>query len=379
MAKKKGNNNMSDISKEDVIQDLIKCQIETKGKHSCRVISRDKYLEVSGLLAPQSKIRNFFGTYAELKRQAGLTENRSQRREDLNLSKHVSVDNLRELSDKRKDWGEKYIRSNSGRYKLIVGSSDLHDIEVDPFLLRVLIDTIFRSQPDIVSFAGDIFDLPEFSRFYKDPREWDQLKRLKFVHNEILAPIRDASPDSQIDLIEGNHERRLLKNIINNAPSVGTFLSDWLDITVEKALKLDEFEINYIAESDLTTWTKRDDKKELAKNFKIYFDCMLVHHYSTNGRNMGFPGFSGHNHKHELWNGYNPIFGPYEWHQIGCGHRRDARYTDGLQWHNGFILCHIDKKDKYVNFEYVPVTDHAVVGGKLYTRGKKEIVIPGRK
>lgn len=370
---------MSNIKKEDVIRDLLDKQNEIKGENSHRIISRDKFIEVSSLSAPQQKIRKFFGTYAELKRQAGLDINRIQRKEDLAMSKHVGQDNMRELSEERKNWGNKYERPKGGRYQLILGAADIHDIEVDPFWLRVFLDTAFRSQPDIISFGGDIHDLPEFSRFHKDPREWDQIKRLKFVHDELLGQLRTACPETQIDLIEGNHERRLLKNIINNAPSLGTFMHDWLGITVEKALKLDEFQVNYIAESDLGTWTKRDEKKELAKNFKIYFDCMVVHHYSTNGRSMGFPGFSGHNHKHEIWNGYNPVFGPYEWHQIGCGHRRDARYTDGLRWHNGFILCHVDKKDKYVNFEYVPVTDHAVVGGKLYTRNKKEIVIPGRK
>jgi len=366
-------------SKEDVIEDLLRAQSERIKKNPHTTISRDKYLNMSKFKAPQQQIRRFFGTYAELKRQAGLSANRFQRKEELHIAKHVSTDNLKKLSKERKNWGNRYERHNNNRYALILGAADIHDIEADPFWLRVFIDTAFRSKPDIISLAGDVYDLPEFSRFYKDPREWDQMKRLCFVQNEVFGALRDAAPKSQIDLIEGNHERRLLKNIINNAPSVGTFLADWLGITIDKALKLDEFEINYIAENDLTTWNKRDEKAELAKNFKIYFDCMVVHHYSTNGRSMGFPGFSAHNHKHEIWNGYNPLFGPYEWHQIGCGHRRDARYTDGLRWHNGFILCHIDKKDKYVNFEYVPITDHAVVGGKLYVRNKKEIVIPGRK
>jgi len=272
-----------------------------------------------------------------------------------------------------------YVRENSSRYQLLLGAADFHDSDVDPFLLRVFLDTVSRSQPDKIVFGGDTFDLPEFSKFHNDPREWDMMSHLNFAHDNILGPVRERAPKAQIDLIEGNHERRLLKHITANSPATKVFLSDWMGITVESALKLHEHKINYIAEADLTAWTKRDEDRELAKNFKIYYDCMLVHHYSNVGRSYGYPGFSGHNHRHALWTGHSPIFGPFEWHQIGCGHKRDANYTDGLHWHNGFVLCHVDTKDKLVNFEYVPVTNHAVVGGKMYYRKKSEIVIHGFK
>ena len=365
------------LSKAEVIKDIKNAQVKLHGENAYKVISRDKYREMS--MYTEYQFMTLFGTFAELKRQAGLWSSRAERKEALAVAHHASVDNLRKLSSDRKDWGERYLRPNSARHQLILGAADLHDTEVDPFFLRVFLDTARRSQPDVVSFGGDVFDLPEFSTFYQDPREWDQTERLRFVHEEIFGPLREALPEAQIDLIEGNHERRLLKNITNNSPSTRAFLADWLDLTIEKALKLNLHKINYIAEGDLAVWSKRDEKAELAKNFKIYFDAMVVHHYTPGGRSLGFPGFSGHNHKHEMWNAYSPIFGPFEWHQIGCGHRRDARYTDGLKWHNGFILCHVDTKDKITNFEYVPVTNHAVVGGKFYTRNKNEIVIPGHK
>ena len=364
-------------TKKDIIEDIKDVQSLINGENSLKSISRDKYREISNYTEYQ--FMALFGTFEELKRQAGLRANRTERKEALSISKHSSVDNLKKLSKDRKDWGDRYLRPSSSRYQLILGAADFHDTEVDPFFLRVFLDTARRSKPDVVSLGGDVFDFPEFSTFYQDPREWDQMKRLHFVHEEIFGPLREMVPKAQIDLIEGNHERRLLKNITNNSPSTRAFLSDWLDLTIEKALKLDDHKINYIAEGDLAVWSKRDEKAELAKNFKIYFDAMVVHHYTNGGRSLGFPGFSGHNHKHEMWNAYSPIFGPFEWHQIGCGHRRDARYTDGLKWHNGFILCHVDTKDKVTNFEYVPVSNHAVVGGRLYLRGKKEIVIPGRK
>ena len=152
-----------------------------------------------------------------------------------------------------------------------------------------------------------------------------------------------------------------------------TFLSDWHGWDVHQALKLDKHQMNYVAEADLSAWTKREMKQELSKNYRIYYDCVVAHHYPQ-GRDMGYPGFHGHHHKHEMWQSYSPAFGPFEWHQIGCGHRRDACYADGLKWSNGFILVHVDTQDKEVNMEYVPVTNKAIVGGKFYHREKKEVV-----
>lgn len=61
-------------------------------------------------------------------------------------------------------------------------------------------------------------------------------------------------------------------------------------------------------------------------------------------RNMGLPGVNGHHHKHEVWGMFSPIYGPYEWHQMGAGHRRSASHCEGEKWHNGFALVNIDTK-----------------------------------
>jgi len=363
-------------TKQECLEDIKRVQQELYGDESNNTVTRDKYREYGSY--GENIWKPHFGTFQEFRRQADIAPSRQADKLAREIGKHVSVDQFRTLNKERKEWGERYVRKNKQRYQTILGIADVHDINVDPFWLRVVLDTASRVQPDVVCIDGDLFDLPEFGRFYVDPREWDLVGRLNFVHNEVLSPLRERCPEAQIDLIEGNHEERLIKHLCSNSSSIRVLLADWHGWDIAKAFKLDEHQINYVANADLSAWTKREEKTELQKNFRIYYDCVVAHHESE-GRLMGYPGFNGHNHKHHIWSAYSPTFGPYEWHQIGCGHRRDACYTDGLRWANGFILIHVDTQDKEVNMEYIPITNKAVVGGKFYYREKNEIVLPGRK
>lgn len=374
MAKKNGRPTAADC-----IKDIRKIQLSLHGENSNKAVSRDKYYKYSDMPTAWKK---HFGTFAEFKKEAGVNPEKSPETQvaqvGRDIAKHAKVDKYRPLAE-RKNWGKKYIRENGNRYKQILAIADVHDVEVDPFWLRVMLDTAKRTQPDVICIDGDLFDLTEFGRFYVDAREYRLTERLQFVHDKVLGPLRKACPDSQIDLIEGNHEARLLKHLCNNSDQMREFLSDWLEIDIAGALKLNEHKINYVAEADLTAWTKKDLNAEISsKNFRIYYDCVLAHHFPS-GRDMGYPGFSAHHHKHEMWTGYSPHFGPYEWHQLGAGHMRSADYADGLKWNNGFGLVHVDTKTLVSNMEYVPVTDMACVGGQYYHREKKETVLPGRK
>lgn len=318
----------------------------------------------------ESTWNRFFGTFEEFKRQAGLKLSRQQHAHERAIAKHASVDHYRALIE-RQDYADKYRRESKSRFKTIIACSDLHDKEVDPFFLRVLIDTIGRVQPDDIALVGDIMDMAEFGKYGVDPREWDVVGRIKFTHDNILHPMREAAPAANIDYIEGNHEARLIKHMADATPALRAVLSDLHGFTVGKLLGLDAFQINYIAKADLSAFTKRDFERELANNYKVYYDTVLCHHF-PHARNMGLPGVNGHHHRHQVWSAFSPIFGPYEWHQLGAGHKRSASYCEGEYWHNGFCIINVDTHTKATAFDYVPVTDFAVSGGKWYYREPHE-------
>jgi hypothetical protein len=334
-----------------------------------KVITRNYFRTHSQI--SESTWNRYFGTFEEFKRQANITLSRQQHQHERHIAKHASVDHYRQMNIDRQDWESKYLRENNRRFKTILVSSDLHDIEIDPFYLRVLIDTARRVQPDVISLVGDIFDLPEFGKYGVDPREWDVVGRIRFAHENILGPLRDACPNAQIDFIEGNHEARLLRQLADATPALRAVLSDLHGFTVSKLFGLDQFEINYVAKADLASFTKRDFTKELATNYKIYWDTVLCHHF-PHARNMGLPGVNGHHHKHIVWSEFNPVYGAYEWHQLGSGHKRSASYCEGERWHNGFALINVDTATRSTAFDYISVTDFAVSGGKFYYRNEDE-------
>ena len=316
------------------------------------------------------EIEKYFGNFGEAKRQAGILPTRMQSQLTNQVAKHVSYDEIRKLNIDRADYGEKYLKPTGRRFQTILTISDLHDIDFDPFVRRVLVDTIARAEPDILCLGGDVFDLPEFGKYDVDPRTWDVVGRIKAVH-DLLEEIREVAPDMQIDLVEGNHEDRLLRHLGEASPAIKAVLSDIHGMTIGQLLGLDKYQVRYIARGDLAAWTKGNINNELRKNYEVYFDTFLVDHF-PDGIRRGLSGVNGHHHKFEARSFYSELRGPCHWIQLGCGHRRSAEYCHAQQWNMGFALNHIDTERHLVSMNYVPILEHAEVGGKFYLRGEGE-------
>ncbi len=329
------------------------------------------YYRVHGRFA-ESVWSAFFGTFNEFKRQSGVMLTRQQHAMERNVAKHASVDHYRKLNIERADYAEKYLRPTGKRFQTILICSDLHDELVDPFYLRILIDTAKRVQPDIIVLNGDIWDAAEFGRYTVDPRSFNIASKITFVHKSILQPLREVCPGAQIDWMSGNHEDRLVKHLADATPAMKVLLSDIHGFTVGSLLGLDKYQVNFIAKSDLATYTATNVKSEVAKNYKVYFGCYVTNHFPE-GISLGMPGTNGHSHKFKVTPCHNEVFGSYSWIQTGCGHLKDASYCNAEKWDMGFLLAHIDTQEKLVNQEYVPITDFAVVGGKFYYRNPSEI------
>ncbi len=351
----------ADWTAEDCLTELRRvANIDTT-----RVVSRN-YFRVHSDIS-EATWNRYFGTFHEFKRQAGIVLSRQQHHLEIHIAKHASVDHYRDLKTERGSYEGKYLRPVGTRFKTALICNDLHDIECDPFYLEVAIDVAKRLQPTYVNYNGDIFDLPEFGKYGVDPRQWDVVGRMKFVHEKIFAPMREATPNSQFDFVEGNHEFRLMRHLADATPAMMAVLADLHGMNVAKLLGLDKFEINYIAKADLAAYTLSNIKDEIARNFKVYDDMLMCHHFPE-GRQMGLPGVNGHHHKYIVWSEHNMTFGSYNWIQAGAGHISDATYCNGEKWNQGFTIAHMDTVRKRVNFEYVPITDFAVAGGKYYHR-----------
>lgn len=662
------------FSKEECLRELARLVEEALGKPVTRQVFR------KNSRIPESTCLFHFGTFGQFMIAAGLRQTKDQSQLQRHIAKHQSVDSLRQMTIEKNEWAGKYLRPHGTRFQTVLVGSDIHDIECDPFWRKLFLETAQRVQPEKVVLNGDIFDLPEFSKYNVDPREWDVVGRIKWVH-KFLEELRKAVPETEIVFIEGNHECvgaktevlttdgwltadnvklttklvtqnlisknleegypkavkllknqnllnlsgdlhdevvstshnvildgrrtpvkdlnhktdqtrftysalnprpdlpfvsdddlriitwliadgtmlkrqvdncrlqwklsrkdkidsleallvrmgiaytirdatrsasnklqpkyicvyggqarkyykvlegqktypewfktlssrqvrvvldtlshtdggrvynhllmstskkaeaeflqylcftngipsridsrinqgfsknriykvsifdrgvcqrrkviktergkgtvvaiqtstgslvtrrngkivvtgncRLLRHLSEASPAIRTVLSDLHGWTVPQLLGLDKFQVRYIAPADLAVFTKADTTAQLRRNWVNLYDCLIAHHFPE-GANFGLPGWNGHHHSHKVTAYYSAFMGPYEWHQLGSGHKRGASYCNGEKWTNGFLLVHVDTLNKKSQFEYIDTThDHVVIGGKWYHR-----------
>lgn len=101
-------------------------------------------------------------------------------------------------------------------------------------------------EPDVIVIGGDFVDFRDIS-FWKNAE-----KRLPFdeellLCRQYLHGLRDMFPDTEIIYIEGNHEARFTRYIVNKAPAL--FGVD--GITIADILKLNDVDITYLSNVDL--------------------------------------------------------------------------------------------------------------------------------
>jgi hypothetical protein len=353
------------MSKQEMILKIQEIQNNNPDKEVTRKLFRD---ETS---IPDSQWLQHFGTWLEFKSAAGLDNTKIQKRVLSAVSKHSSVEILSNFNQQREGFEGKFLKPADNRFQTILTGSDIHDKLCDPFYRRLFINTAYRVQPEKIILAGDIFDFYEFSKYNKDPRKVNILEAINWVH-DFLSDLRNASPNSEIIMLEGNHEARLLKHLAEASPHVMPILSDLLGFTVSSLLGLDKYEVNYIAQADLATFNETDLKKEISKNYYIAHEAVLFHHFPY-AKQWGLPGVNGHHHSHKVDHLFSALRGPYEWHQLGAGHIRVASYCNAEKWSNGFSLIHVDTLKKFVQIEYFDCTnEHCVIGGKWYERSDGE-------
>ena len=351
------------ITKEQCIEDLRKVQED----HIDSFISRNFY-RVHGKYS-DSTWSQHFGTFHQFKRSASLELSRSQHHLEKKTARHAHLDVYRKFfTEEVAPWIGKYeVKHDSGRIKTVLVGSDFHDVEVDPFVLSVFIDTAKRVQPDIIVFNGDTYDEYEFSRFDQDPRQVNIKARYDFVRDNIFKPLRAVCPNAQMDFIIGNHEQRILKLLADRSPAMKV-LVDLMGITFSQLLGLDEFQINLVSKSDFAAYNSKEMHEEVKKNYKKYFDTFICHHFGDEDYAMSSIG--GHTHKPKLVTKVNEVMGPIWSMTTGSLCKIDAEYVSGkAMYQNSFALIHVDTWNRQAAPEHIMFTSNmAVVGGKYYFR-----------
>lgn len=353
-------------TKEDCIEDLRRVQEDYPDNFITRTFYRLK-----GEYSEKTWSR-YFGTMEEFRSEAGLQLSRSQRQLEKHIAKHASLDEARKFYRLEVEpWVNKYAKYDhyraDGSMKKVMVASDFHDIDVDLFVLEVFIDTAKVEQPDIIVLNGDIFDLYEFSHFDRDPRKVNLKLRMEFVRDRIFKRLRRVCPNAQIDLIIGNHEHRLLKHMASRTENMAA-LMELANVGLAQLLGLDKFQINLVSKGNTAAYQLKEIKDEMAKNFKVYFNCLVCNHTGYEG--FGLTTVSGHTHRPEMDTETHLIHGPITKLVTGCMCKLDADYTSTkTNWVNTFAIAYVDTAHERVQLQHVMFTEPFVnVNGRFYFR-----------
>lgn len=363
-----------DASAEECIEDLRRVQLTDEARYITRNIYREE-----GQFS-DTTWHQYYGNFSEFRKQAGLELTRHQQRLEKAAAKHASFDHYKRFYDEKVlPYHNKYVKESKNRHnaiRTIMVISDIHDIEADGFTLAVFIDTCKKKQPDIIVLNGDIFDLYEFSRYTKDPRNYKPIERFEYVWG-FFKKLRKVCPDAQIDFIMGNHEFRLIKLLADVTPNVRILLADILGLEFQDIFKLDEFEINWVSRANLSAFTKKDINDELKKNYQIYYDCYVVCHEPDKNL-MVMSGTNGHHHRVSLVSNAYPdpltnLPKSVTWVQTPAAHVRDAEYLQNMsKWNTGFLEVTVNIEKKEVIQKTVQTHDWTVIDGVYYERSSFE-------
>lgn len=117
----------------------------------------------------------------------------------------------------------------------ILVASDVHFPYEDKAAVTAFIREVGTKKPDVVVLNGDLLDFYKLSKFSKDPSGKNPEEEIEMCKTFLKCLRREAGKECKIYYTIGNHEARLRKYILDNAPMVAGLMEN-----VFSLLKLEE-------------------------------------------------------------------------------------------------------------------------------------------
>ena len=210
----------------------------------------------------------------------------------------------------------------------------------DPQTIRAVNKFVEDFQPHTLVNAGDLFDFEALSNYRKSQDAKTSVMRDWSAGRAILRKQRGILPEARIVLIEGNHEARLHKYLLDNAPA----LSEVPSLDIPYFLGLQDFDIEYVEPYGAgIDW----------HGVLIYHGGYVRKHSAYTARaeyeEAGTSGVSGHTHR--LGAHYHTDrTGSHAWFENGClcvvnrkGEPPSERGPRINNWQQGFTYGYFDK------------------------------------
>lgn len=367
--------------KADLIEDLKRVYRHPDNPYRGFAASRQRYRQLGRF--PEILVTDAFGNHEEFLREAGLRDKRNTtrvRNKSALLNTHQKVAEYADQELRR--YNHLYRTPRTGRLEVVVGS-DFHSWFVDPFALRVFIDTIELVQPDVVVLNGDVFDFPQISRHRKLPGHFslNLADEITFGREHILKAVRMAAPKADILLVIGNHEYRLVNYLADTAPELAALPS----LRFGELFGLDDLKIGLVVRQNFLAPYDKQKKRELQENWAIIGDTLVVTHgiscakFAADEQLKRYQksGTSGHTHRPQVITANSLGTGALSWTSTpmmaGFAVGRDY-VSEPSGWQMGFATFSIDTVNKIAVPNLVLVHEQfASFAGRMWEPNAQEL------
>lgn len=238
-----------------------------------------------------------------------------------------------------------------------------HDEKAYDIMLSIAVDQDKKLPLDEINIMGDFADFFWFGLHGKLP---DQMSIKETLKDEIyqciqkLEQLRKLFPNAKINFIEGNHEFRMVRYIVNKCPELYELF------TLPELLQFDRIGITYHPYGKNQLYRVLDTNLFIRHQpYNAGKNCA-----SSTAHNKGISLLFGHTHRKQSYT-YKQADGKLitcisgGW--LGDRNQPVFSYMDSDNWAQSFSFVFSDGKDDWFIHEIDIKNDKAVYGGYVYT------------
>lgn len=231
----------------------------------------------------------------------------------------------------------------------IVFLGDVHIPDHDERCLGVVFKFLEYFQPDFIYLIGDILDSYQFGKYLKKPSKMFSFEKEIRLGKIFVGNLREICPKAKISWLDGNHEARLYRLLLEN-PAFHVFEDR---VNIAETLGLPKHNISY---------HKYGEILQHGENFLIEHGNIVRNKSSYTAEAMLSKrlksGISGHTHRLGVSH-FSAHDTTISWYENGCLCNLNPEYVQGNpNWQHGFHVADYDRKTDTMWMQPIHIKDY---------------------
>lgn len=227
---------------------------------------------------------------------------------------------------------------------IVLVASDIHFPYQDNDAITAFVDYATEIQPEVVVLNGDLLDFYKLSRFSKDPAGKNPAEEIEMCR-AFLEDLRARLPQTEIYYTIGNHETRLEKYVLDNAPQIACLIDNVFEI-----IKTQDYEVKGCASLTINDTLVFKHGTRLGNKTGLSAIKELEAHYLS--------GATGHTHRLARFS-TRKSGRRFIWLETGCLCDLNPEYMINADWEQGFAELQF-KNSKLDRANVIPIENGAI-------------------